>query len=59
MNIDSFAEIVIDNRKQNIKPLYCFYTSSATDKQIEEINNLARYQGLEVKYLKTKEEMIR
>lgn len=52
----SFAEIIIDNRKKNIKPLYCFYTADATPEQIEEINGLARKQGLEVKCLGVKEE---
>ena len=56
---NDFAEIVIDNRKQNIKPLYCFYTPNATTEEIDEINYLARKQGLEVKPLKIKEEMIK
>lgn len=51
-----FAEIIIDNRKQNVKPLYCFYTSNATEEQIKEIHYLAESQDLEVKFLMTKNE---
>lgn len=58
LNNNCFAEIVIDNRKQNINPLYCFYTSSATIEQIKQINYLAKKQGLEVKFLETKKETI-
>ncbi len=47
----NFAEIIIDNRKRNIKPLYCFYTNGATSWQIKKITDLAMMQNLEVKYL--------
>ncbi len=53
INNNSFAEIIIDNRFEKVKPLYCFYTSNATQKQIEEITRLAESQGLEVKQLAT------
>lgn len=56
INNNKFAEIIIDNRKQKVKPLYCFYTPNATIEQIKEINYLAKKQGLEVKCLERKEE---
>ena len=54
INSNRFAEIIIDNRSKKVRPLYCFYTADATEKQIDEINSLATRQGLEVKSLEIK-----
>lgn len=51
INNNNFAEIIIDNRFKKVKPLYCFYTPSATQEQIEAITKIAASQGLEVKPL--------
>ncbi len=49
----AFAEGIIDNSNQKVKPLYCFYTEQATPEQIEAIQEIAAKQGLEVKPIKT------
>lgn len=54
-----FAEIILDNRSKNVFPSYCFYTQNASLKQIEEINELARLQNLEVKCLEIKNESLK
>ncbi len=48
----AFAEGVINNRKQKVKPLYCFYTEQATPEEIEAIQTIATKQGLKVKPLR-------
>lgn len=55
---NNFAEAIIDNRNQKVKPLYCFYTSNATKEQIETITSLAQKQGIEVRHLMTEEEKL-
>ena len=56
INNNSFAEIIIDNRVKKVKPLYCFYTTDASQEQIDTITKLAMCQGLEVKPLAMEKE---
>ncbi len=45
-NNDSFAEIIIDNKNDKVKPSFCFYTENASLDQKERITDLAKKQNL-------------